>query len=518
MVFAGSAVNRIPPSSAVSCGLPAAIRANTILVLRSLLRFLVTRPWRAARTPRSPADAAAAAEQLRIGRELKAEGRASEAILRLRRAHALDPEAPDALRELVSALIESDLCDKALAVAAAAAERAPSSLEANLCLGLALHKLHLPERALERFEIARRLRPEDAELHDLRGSAFLELGRLQEAFAEFDRALALRPGHSLAQFHRGLARLLVQDFEHGWDDYEVRRREANGAGQGRIPAWDGAPLAGRTILVRREQGLGDEIMFASLLPELIRMAGHCLVECDPRLRTLLRRSFPSATVFGSIPDGSLPFSLSRQHIDAEIPAGSLPRLRRRRAADFPRHEGYLAADPGKVGRWRDRLDQLGGGLKVGISWAGGVRKTRRALRSIPLPELLPVLRTQGARFVSLQYTAEAPGEVGDLQARHGVRIEHWPEAIENYDETAALVSALDLVISVCTSVVHLGGALGRPVWVMAPYSPEWRYGFTGETMVWYPSVRLFRQPAYGRWGPVLDAVAAQLSRRAAAGG
>ena len=450
-----------------------------------------------------------------LGNELRQFGRAGEAIVHLRRAYALAPEVPGALRDLISGLIEFDMCDKALSIAAQAVDGDRSSYEAMFCLGFAHQKLHQPERALACYESASGMRADDAELHDARGSTLQELGRLEDAIAAFERALALRPDFPLALFHRALARLMLQDFERGWPGYEMRRTARRDSFTAVAPRWDGAPLAGRTILLRMEQGLGDEIMFASMLPEMIRMAGHCVIECDPRLRALFNRSFPVATVFGALPDRSLPQRIASRQFAFETDMGSLPLILRRSAADFPRHEGYLRADPERVAHWRERLAQLGPGLKVGISWTGGVRKTRRALRSIDLAQWLPVLSTPGARFVSLQYTPEAAGEAAAMEARHGIRIEHWPEAIEDYDETAALVSAVDLVISVCTSVVHLGGALGRPVWVMTPYSPEWRYGFSGETMPWYPSVKLFRSPAYGDWVPVIAAVSGALRGRTA---
>jgi len=337
------------------------------------------------------------------------------------------------------------------------------------------------------------------------------MGQLEQAVGEYERAVAAQPEHAPARFHLALARLLQQDFERGWPGYELRRNAADGAlVASEAPKWAGEPLAGRTILLRMEQGLGDEIMFASMLPELLRMAGHCIVECDPRLRALFSRSFPGATVFGALPDRSLPLRIARRGIDFETHIGSLPLLLRRSAAVFPRHSGYLSADPARVQHWRERLAQFGPGRKIGISWTGGVRKTRRALRSIALQEWLPILSMPGVRFVSLQYTPEAAAEVAALEARQGIRVEHWPEAIDDYDETAALVSALDLVLSVCTAVAHLGGALGRPVWVMVPHSPEWRYGSEGETMPWYPSVNLFRAPAYGQMSPAVEAVSAAL--------
>ena len=482
-------------------------------MLKSLLRFLLARFWRVRKTRRAQHSSAAHA-LLKIGQTLRQSGQAGEAIIQLRRSYALAPATPGALRELVTALIEFDMCDKARSVAEQAVKSDPASCEANLCLGLAHQKLHQPEPALACYETAGRIRPDDAELCDARGSTLQELGRMDEAFAQYDCALALRPDFPLALFHRALARLMVGNFEHGWPDYEIRRM-----GTDRIvfpevaPRWDGTPLAGRTILIRREQGLGDEIMFASILPELLRMAGHCIIECDPRLRALFSRSLPAATVFGAIPDRSLPYAIARRKIDFEIEMGSLPLFLRRTAVDFPRHPGYLNADQERIAHWRERLAQLGPGFKVGISWTGGVRKTRRALRSISLPEWLPILSTPGARFISLQYTSEAAGEAAAIEAQHGIRVEHWPDAIEDYDETAALVCALDLVVSVCTSVVHLGGALGRPVWVMASCSPEWRYGFKGETMPWYPSVTLFRSPAFGQWQPVIKSVSAALRQR-----
>jgi tetratricopeptide (TPR) repeat protein len=416
------------------------------------------------------------------------------------------------LRQRFDALMQADDVDGALALAAAASARDTAWYEARLLMGRAHQKLHQPERALDCYEAARRLRDDDAELYDSRASTYQELGRLPEAFADYERALALRPDFPLALFHRSMARLLAGDFRRGWDDYELRRLNAEHAtSEAGLPRWDGSPLAGRTLLITREQGLGDEIMYASMLPQLIAQAGRCIVECDPRLLDLLRRSFPAATFFGTVPGSRLPASIARSSIDFAIEAGSLAGFLRREAADFPRHSGYLRADAAATARWRERLAGLGPGRRIGISWTGGVRKTRRALRSLTLEQLLPLLRIPGLRFVSLQYTADARQAVDDLRLRHGIDIAHWQEAIEDYDQTAALVSALDLTISVCTSIVHLGGALGRPVWVLAPLSPEWRYGTAGETMIWYPSVRMFRQSAYGDWAPVIERVAGELA-------
>jgi tetratricopeptide (TPR) repeat protein len=448
-------------------------------VLIKLLRQLLLRAWRAAWPARAPQSA---------------------------------PHSPQTLRQAFEALLHADDFGAARTLAAQAAERGEAPYEAQLLLGRAHQKLHEPARALAHFEAALRLRDDDAELYDFRGSMYQELGRLPEAFTDYERALALRPDFPLASFHRAMARLLVGDFERGWEGYELRRLSADHApAAAGLPRWDGAALAGRSLLVAREQGLGDEIMFASMLPQLIAQAGRVLVECDARLAAIFGRSFPAATVFGTETGGGLPASIAPAPIDAVIEAGSLPGLLRRRAADFPRHQGYLRADPQHVARWRERLAAIGPGLQVGLSWTGGVPRTRRELRSLSLDQLQPLLATPGVRFVSLQYTAGARDDIAAFRARSGIEVAHWPEAIDDYDQTAALVCALDLVVSVCTSLVHLGGALGRPVWVLAPVSPEWRYGFAGESMPWYPSVRLFRQPGYGEWEPVIAAAARELA-------
>ncbi|MDP2323647.1 MAG: hypothetical protein Q8N51_06410, partial [Gammaproteobacteria bacterium] len=250
---------------------------------------------------------------------------------------------------------------------------------------------------------------------------------------------------------------------------------------------------------------------------LLRQSAQCHIECDPRLERLFARSFPGAS-FHPLRDLQ-----TRERTDPGVPvdvcsyAGGLPRHFRSGLQDFPAHDGYLKADPARVQHWRRQLVALGPGLKVGISWRGGVAVTRRGRRSLDLTQLLPVLSVPGVHWINLQY-GDRGTEIAELASTQNISITDWPEAIDgDYDETAALVSALDLVISVCTSVIHLTGALGRPAWVMTPRIPEWRYGLERDTMPWYPAVRLFRQPERGVWQPVIveirdclqDQVAAQ---------
>jgi hypothetical protein len=235
-------------------------------------------------------------------------------------------------------------------------------------------------------------------------------------------------------------------------------------------------------------------------------------ECEHRLAPLLQRSFPDVQVIGSRHE-LVPLWLRQVgEIDYQVSICSLPGVFRNRPEDFPRHQGYLKADADKVARWRAELERLGPGLKVGLSWRGGTTSTRRRLRSIALRELHAILGTPGCRFVSLQY-GDCAAEIEEAR-REGVALQHWQEAIDDYDETAALCMALDLTVSVCTAVIHLNGALGRTVWVMVPSVPEWRYGRSGDTMPWYPSARLLRQRVEGPWEEVFARVANELALRA----
>ncbi len=442
-----------------------------------------------------------------LGLVLRFAARLQDAAYHFERAVALAPAFREAAKECALAQTQLRRFDAALRVAQDALRHDPAAGELQATLGFVYQKMHRAQAALECYDKAQSLGHADADLWCNRGCVLQELGRIPEAFEAYDRAIALQQEFPVARFHRALARLLVGDYASGWPEYETRLiSEEHPRRPDVYPRWNGSPLAGRTILIYGEQGLGDEMMFASCLPEVVEQAGRCIIECNPALERLFRRSFPQAVVYAATPGRSVPGMISAESIDCEVPIGSLPLHLRRSAADFRPHRGYLRADPERVAAWRERLASMGTGLKVGISWRGGTHVSRSPLRSIPLAQWQPIFDAAPAQFVSLQY-GDCAGELEELSARQGRRIVHWPEAINDYDETAALVCALDVVVSVCTAVIHLGGALGQRVLIMAPHSPEWRYGFAGESMPWYPSVRIFRQPTAGDWQPVISAVA-----------
>ena len=450
------------------------------------------------------------------GNVYRLQGELDRAIEDFNRAIAADPGHVRANTELGWIHLSRERYDDAVGLLERAVELDPLNIPAQNNLGYTYVKLEQYDRALEVF--SRLCRDTHRSLLWPRlnlGNALDHTGRVDEAEEIYDRILEVEPHNFAARWNRAHNLLARGEFARGWREYEYRF-QVEGVWHPRLvpfPPWKGEPLAGKTLLISAEQGLGDQIMFSSCLKEVAAQAERVILECDHRLAALLQRSFPEVRVIGSRHELIPPWLRDVGTPDYHVPAGSLPGRFRNTPADFPRHNGYLVADPDKVAHWRNRLDALGPGLKIGLSWRGGTSGTRRLLRSLTLHDLLPMLRISGCRFVSLQY-GDVAQELEEFRAESGFEVSHWQDAIDDYDETAALVTALDMTVSVCTAVIHLNGALGKTVWIMVPYVAEWRYGRSGEGMPWYPSARLFRQDERGEWEPVLAEVTAALRARA----
>jgi tetratricopeptide (TPR) repeat protein len=395
-----------------------------------------------------------------------------------------------------------------------AIELDPQSLVGNSNLGFAYVKTEQYQRALAVFSDLISRTPKRALWPRINlGNAYEHTGQFDEAERIWGEILQHEPRNYSARWNRAHSLLKRGEWAQGWRDYEFRY-QSEGLWRPRLipfAPWQGEPLQGKSILVVAEQGLGDQIMFGSCMPDLVAQAGRVVWECDHRLAALFQRSFPGVQVVGSRHDLVPPWLQRIGEIDYQVSVCGLAGAFRNRLEDFPRHSGYLKADPDKVARWRAELDKLGPGLKVGVSWRGGTAATRRRLRSIALRDLGEILGIRGCRFVSLQY-GDCAAEIAEAQ-RDGIELAHWQAAIDDYDETAALCAALDLTVSVCTAVIHLNGALGRPVWIMVPAVPEWRYGRSGDGMPWYPSARLYRQASDGPWDEVFARVARDLMQR-----
>ncbi|MDH3286666.1 MAG: tetratricopeptide repeat protein [Betaproteobacteria bacterium] len=441
-------------------------------------------------------------------------GGSADAEQHYRRALGADPHHAKAYVALGALLVERESLDEAVDCFRKAVGIDPDYAQAHSNLGLLMAaRLDRFAEAAPHLEKAWRLAPDDPDVMCNWAMYLQQRGELAESIALCDRLIEADATDPIPRLNRGLARLKMGDFSRGWVDYESRKQAGwpYVARTFPFPEWKGETLAGRKILVHAEQGLGDQLMFSSCIPDLMAMAKHCVIECAPKLEALFRRSFPAATVTSSAKTAGWESDEKLRGSDCYVAMGSLPFYFRKGRDAFPVHRGHLRADPQGTAAWRRRLADLPGKRKVGIAWRGGASSTRRSVRSVALDHWLPILRRADTSFVSLQYM-DSREEIEQIGRDHGIQIHHWPEAIDDYDQTAALVSALDLVVSVDTTIVHLGGAFGKPVWVMVPAVAEWRYLQTGERLPWYPAVRVFRQTLPGEWGPVIERIASELDR------
>lgn len=424
--------------------------------------------------------------QYNLGVVLGALRRADEAIEAYREAARLDPAHASACLNLGNLLLESDRLDDAITAYQKHADRHPNDAAAHLALAIALYSARRFDEARPHYEKSLRLADADARVH-------------------------WEYAHWL---------LMTGDYAAGWEEYE-HRFDATGSNVWNYPypypRWNGEPLAGKTIILHGEQGLGDEIMFGSIYPELIAEARKVIICCQPHLAALFRESFPEATVHEQLRADEdawtrLPVAWlnTTAPIHYQIPFGSLPKIRRRSIEDFPVNPGYLKAPRAKVSNWASRLGHLNG-KRVGLCWAANpaiqdpVAARRSRKKSLNLQVLEPLLEVSGMQFVSLQ-TWEAARQVADAAPSTRERILDVSADLQDFSDTAALMMNLDLVITVDTSVAHLAGALGRPVWILLPCQADWRWHADGEKSEWYSSARLYRQPRLDDWSSVVQSV------------
>lgn len=463
----------------------------------------------------------------------------------IRRAMDLDPQLAQAHCNLGIVLAERGDEQGALRYFEQAIRLDPSLDAVRVNRALLLSKMQMVELALDAWNGVLLRTPKNGRAHAEKAALLFRMGRFSEARVSLERARILGASEADVSLYESLieaeagdpevavrgietlrgrfedaeidwnlahVRLSSGDFERGWPLYEARLRKSSDSPRRayRFGEWQGEPVRPGELLVMAEQGLGDEIMFASCYPDLIRRAPGCVIECDPRLETLIRRSFPGASIAGVPRGNDRTWLAAHPQLRLQVHAGSLPRFFRDRRERFPRHDGYLRPDPERVQAWRNRLEALGGKAKVGIAWNGGLAHTRRALRCVPPEQFAPLLRDPTLTFVSLQYDDQG-AVAARLHELSGARISVFEESFASLDENAALTRALDVVVTVCSSVAHMSGAVGVPTWVLTPKAAEWRYQRGGDSMPWYPAVRLFRQDQGESWDEVVARVAEALA-------
>ena len=443
-----------------------------------------------------------------LGNALQAGRKLDEAVASYEHALALKPDYAEAHYNLGNARQAQQLLAEAAECYQRALALKPNLPEAHYNLGNLRQGLGNLEGAEACFERALNLRPAYAEAHYNLGCVLQQQGRLGTALAEMRTALKIRPEYAQARFGLALAEVQSGDLLRGWQDYEARWESPDHDTPRRTylqPLWTGERLKAGRLLVWGEQGVGDEIMFAGLIPDAIRTGNAITLECDPRLQPLFARSFPEIEVVASrgVQTGS---EDAPAEVAAQMPAGSLPGLFRNSEADFGSASSpYLLADREERDRFRSRYGN--DRRLVGLAWHTKNARTGRK-RAMALSQLGPLFGLPGIHWVSLQY-----GDFDELEAqaaRAPLVIDRSVDQFANMDRFAAQVASMDLVLTIDNSTAHLAGALGLPVWLMLPHAADWRWLEKRADSPWYPTMRLFRQPQPGAWGAVVDAVLERL--------
>jgi tetratricopeptide (TPR) repeat protein len=436
-----------------------------------------------------------------LGQVLAAQGQTEAAIAQYRQAIAVWSTYPEAWNNLGCALQASNQIIEAESSFRRALELRPDYPEGHYNLGNVLRDSGRLEPAIDSFRRAIALRPNYSDAIGNLGNALHFVGRYDEAVQHYLSALSINAQNPSAHYNLGTTLLLRSDFEQGWAHYEWRRRVPAVAGMFRDfpqPRWDGKDLQGKRILIHPEQGLGDAIQFARFLPMVAQLNGRVILQCH---RELLRLFAPMSGIHRIvITDEPVP------EFDVHCPMLSLPLALGTTIGTIPSAVPYVQADEHGSARWRERLGAGDGRLRVGLVWAGSPLHPNDRNRSMTLDMLLDALKksSSSVRFVSLQ---KGPGAV---QARQYPAIADWNTEFIDFAETAALIDNLDLVISIDTAVVHLAGAMGKPVWVLLPFVPDWRWMLDRTDSPWYPTMKLFRQPRAGDWSAPLAQVAQEL--------
>ncbi|AFY64842.1 glycosyl transferase family 9 [Geitlerinema sp. PCC 7407] len=425
------------------------------------------------------------------------EQRPEAALAHYRQAIALDPGYADAHYNLGVALsCHSDL-EGAIACYQRVLVLQPRYFAALHNLATAYHQQQQFEEAIAFYEQALQLQPDHAEAHYNLGLAHRQCNNLEAALAHYDRAIALQPDYAEAHWNRALALLLAGRFREGFAEYEWRwRRPGRQPVELPKPPWRGEPLAGKTLLIYADQGFGDAIQFCRFIPQVVAQGAQVILECRPPLIDLLR-SLPGITHI--VPRGEgIPASF-----DYHTSLMSLPHYLGIDLETLPAQVPYLAVPDRPIAL----APRPGTRLKVGVAWAGSPTNLNDHNRSCPMAAFRRLFEVTGVTWYSLQ----KGDRTQDLAGLSPERVINLDDQIQTFADTAAAIAQLDLVITVDTSVAHLAGALGKPVWILLPYSPDWRWLIQRSDSPWYPTARLFRQSSRGQWDSVLETVLAALT-------
>jgi hypothetical protein len=435
-----------------------------------------------------------------LGLALHSSGRFEEAIANYRQALLLAPGHPEILYNLGNACLELGRLDEALAAYDAALAGQPGHVGALVNRGNTLLRLNEPLKAIASYDSALLATPGHPQILTNRGHALRRLDRPDEALIDFAAALAAAPEFAEAHFEAAMTRLTLGDFARGWKQYEWRWKTNAFARQRRSfrePLWLGnEPVAGKTILLHAEQGFGDTIQFVRYAPLLAGEGAHVICEVQPELKPLLSQLATITVIAAGEP---LPA------FDLHCPLLSLPLAFKTQFAAIPTEVPYLTVSAQRVAHWRARLPPAR--LRAGFVWSGSATHKNDANRSIPLARLAALFENPPLQCLGLQTELRGP----DREVLSGLpNLIHLGDDIHDFADTAAIISLLDVVVSVDTAVAHLAGALGKPVVILLPHAADFRWMRQRADTPWYPTAKLLRQPTFGDWDSVIAGLHGEL--------
>jgi tetratricopeptide (TPR) repeat protein len=445
---------------------------------------------------------------LDLGRGFQRLNKGAEAATCFRKALELKPDYPEAHLNLGLVFEQSEMIADAVACYRRALELNPNFPEALYNLANMCQLQGKLDDAIELYHRALNIRPNFAKAHNGLGAALQVKGDLTEAANCYAQALAINPSLADAHVNRAQLLLLQGDFEHGWQEYEWRWK----TGQIRSrtfhrPRWDGGSLAGKSIFLYAEQGLGDTLQFIRYALLVKARGGRVVVECPRALVKLLTNCCGVDRLIGygeELPD-----------FDVQSPLLSLPGILGTSLETMPSDVPYVDADPMLVTKWRERLDAIGG-FQIGVNWFGSLGHDPSGQRNIPLEQFTTLAQNSAVRLVSLQKDKRAKNDIGNCP---NFAIVDFGDELDGangaFMDSAAIMANLDLVITSDTSIAHLAGALGVAVWVALPHVPEWRWLLDRSNSPWYPTMRLFRQKKAGDWKGVFEEMEGAIQQRLA---
>jgi tetratricopeptide (TPR) repeat protein len=434
------------------------------------------------------------------------QGRVDEAVPLFEKAIALAPNQAGPRNNLGHAYTLQRRADLAIASLQESLRLDPSSADAHNNLGYALVIAGRTDEAIESLQRSLKLAPDACEAWSNLGNVFAARLQTAPAMEAYNRALYFRPDHSETHWNKAMLALLIGDYPTGWLEHEWRwKKFADQRRDFRRPLWDGGDIAGKTILLHAEQGHGDTIQFARYCDAVARRGAAVILECQRPLFALLKNLQGAALVIAR-GDPLPPF-------DFHCPLLSVPyALGIDSPNTIPEQGAYLSPSEESREKWRQLLPPEDGPLKVGLAWAGAPKHGRDYDRTMDADLLSPLADVPGVRFISLQ-KSEVP-----RRKPAGLNLLDLTAHLTDFAETAALISHLDLVITVDTAVAHLAAAMGKPVWTMLSFYPDWRWLLGRDDTAWYPTMKLFRQSQAGDWPGVVTRIVAKLRERTNATG